>query len=108
MSVSHKLGGRERNKVHLLGEWLSSASFKLNVVHNYLTDIRDDLFEGCIVCPAGGSIKQKGLVQSLVERYSGLYDENMDIDTCSHLLVWKLEGTFKFTVANTSYCVLVT
>ena len=60
------------------------------LVHNYLTDVRDDLFEGCIICAAGASSKQKSLVKSLVERY----DENVDTCRhCSHLLVWKLEGT---------------
>ena len=63
---------------------------------NLPTVVRHDLFEGCIVCVAGGSKEERRKVKELVERYDGLFldDPVADLDTCSHMLVWKAEGNF--------------
>ncbi len=73
-----------------------------NYVNNIqcITDIVDNLFEGCIVCVAGGaSSKQKSLIKRLVEKHEGLFDTHMDIETCSHLVACKPEGIHN--LANT-------
>ncbi len=63
-----------------------------------ITDIVNHLFEGCVVCVAGVSSKQKSRIKSLVEKRDGLFDGHMDIDTCSHLVACKPEGTHNLSL----------
>ena len=51
------------------------------------------------MCVAGGSKEERRNVRKLVERYDGLFldDPFVDLDTCSHMLVWKAEGNFLTT-----------
>lgn len=56
------------------------------------------------MCVAGGSEEERRKVKELVERYDGLFvnDPLVDLDTCSHMLVWKAEGNF-LTLCYTKY-----
>ena len=64
----------------------------IHITYRCLTDIREDLFEGCVVCVTGASKQDCSRVKKLVEQYDGLYVPYVDLDNCSHLLVWKAEG----------------
>ena len=60
---------------------------------NVLSDTRDNLFEGCVVCVTGATEEEERKVKEMVETYGGLYVPIMKLEMCSHLLVWKAEGT---------------
>lgn len=94
------------NKVPVvLPEWIPSTSMRSKYEHvvasdeNIIKEFLLPIFKGCTICVTGIDVNTRDSIKTLVQKNGGVYSGELNMKTCTHLLVEHARGQ-KYTYAR--------